>query len=448
MKNKEKHQSLAAIIRGLYLGATGESWIVCQRDVESPETGDSPQAIPQDAITVDIAQVKKSPSAPPDGNHPPESFLFDEETAAQLFHEAFAAWEFERAPSGVEAFTQTARKRNFPSCVAVKNGETLESLYWVDRDLDAARKRAADGDGSLLETAGEYRSPAGQAPVPGLNAAGRSNVVKGRIAVVTGGAQGFGEEIARGLAASGALVFIADLNGEGAEKLAARINAGEKRTAAVPVKVNVSDETSVEAMFKTIRETAGGLDLCISNAGVLKAGGVLEQGAADFKFVTDINYTGYFIMVKHAARLLKQQHLTAPAWMTDIIQINSKSGLEGSNKNGAYAGGKFGGIGLTASFALELVEYNIKVNAICPGNFLDGPLWSDPEKGLFVQYLKTGKVPGAKNAGDVKAYYEAKVPMKRGCTGADVMRAIYYIIEQEYETGQAVPVTGGQVMLH
>jgi sorbitol-6-phosphate 2-dehydrogenase len=130
------------------------------------------------------------------------------------------------------------------------------------------------------------------------------------------------------------------------------------------------------------------------------------------------------------------------------VQVNSKSGLEGSNKNGAYAGGKFGGLGLVASFAMELIEYNIKVNAICPGNFLDGPLWSHPEKGLFVQYLATGKVPGAETVADVRAFYEAKVPMKRGCTGKDLVRAIYYLVEQEYETGQAVPVTGGQVMLH
>ena len=102
-------------------------------------------------------------------------------------------------------------------------------------------------------------------------------------------------------------------------------------------------------------------------------------------------------MVKHLAPIMIAQQAAAPDWTTDIIQINSKSGLVGSNKNGAYAGGKFGGIGLVQSFAMELVEYRIKVNAICPGNFFDGPLWSDPDRGLFVQYLNAGKVPGCEN---------------------------------------------------
>ena len=133
--------------------------------------------------------------------------------------------------------------------------------------------------------------------------------------------------------------------------------------------------------------------------------------------------------------------------MSDIIQINSKSGLAGSNRNFAYAGAKFGGIGLVQSFALELVGEGIKVNAVCPGNFFEGPLWADAEKGLFVQYLNAGKVKGAKTVEDVKRYYESRVPMNRGCRVPDVARAILYIMEQEYETGQAVPVTGGQEML-
>jgi sorbitol-6-phosphate 2-dehydrogenase len=104
-------------------------------------------------------------------------------------------------------------------------------------------------------------------------------------------------------------------------------------------------------------------------------------------------------------------------------------------------------VGLTQSFALELIEDGIKVNAVCPGNYFEGPLWSDPGQGLFVQYLREGKVPGARSVEDVRRAYEAKVPMGRGCTPADVLEAILYLVAQQYETGQALPVTGGQVML-
>ena len=168
----------------------------------------------------------------------------------------------------------------------------------------------------------------------------------------------------------------------------------------------------------------------------------------DFDFVTAINYTGLFLTCKYAAIIMEAQHAADPGAMYDIIAMSSKSGLEGSNKNFAYAGSKFGAIGLVQSFALELAPYNIKVNAICPGNYLDGPLWSDPVRGLFVQYLEAGKVPGAKTVDDVSRFYESKVPMNRGCLPIDVARAVMYCVEQKYETGQAVPVTGGQVMLN
>ncbi|HAS84002.1 MAG TPA: sorbitol-6-phosphate 2-dehydrogenase [Verrucomicrobia bacterium] len=277
---------------------------------------------------------------------------------------------------------------------------------------------------------------------------GRNAVVSNRVCVVTGGAQGFGEAIVRGLVEHGALVFIADMNADGANRLAAELNKGAGRTVAFGVAVNVTDEDSVKGMMDTVVRTVGGIDLFISNAGVLKAGSVKELSLKDFRFVTEVNYTGFFLCAKHASPVMAQMNSAAGQYPTDIIAISSKSALEGSNKNGAYAGSKFGVVGLVQSFAKELVTDNIKVNTICPGNFFDGPLWSDPDRGLFVQYLNAGKVPGAKTVADVRHFYENQVPMKRGCFGDDVIKAILYTVEQTYETGQAIPVTGGQVMLN
>jgi NAD(P)-dependent dehydrogenase (short-subunit alcohol dehydrogenase family)/rhamnose utilization protein RhaD (predicted bifunctional aldolase and dehydrogenase) len=272
--------------------------------------------------------------------------------------------------------------------------------------------------------------------------------VAGKVALVTGAAQGFGLEIAQDLAAQGAHVVLADVNAAGAEKAAAALSSalGGGRAIGLPIDVT-APESVAEALHQVVR-AYGGLDLLVSNAGVLRAASVKVQTEQDFDLSTAVNYKGYFLCVQNVAAVLATQHEVRPDYWSDIIQINSKSGLEGSNKNFAYAGSKFGGIGLTQSFALELVTDGVKVNSICPGNFFDGPLWSDPDMGLFAQYLRTGKVPGATTVTDVKRFYESKVPMGRGCTTADVMKAIYYLVDQEYETGQALPVTGGQVMLH
>ena len=269
----------------------------------------------------------------------------------------------------------------------------------------------------------------------------------GKVAIVTGAAQGFGFEIATALAAQGAWVALADINVDGVTAAAAKINAACGREAAIGAAVNVADLDSLKAALEQVVAAFGGVDLFVANAGVLRAGSVKELSVKDLDFVTNVNYKGYFLSVQAVAPVMALQRQAAPDVWFDIVQINSKSGLVGSNKNGAYAGSKFGGIGLTQSFAMELVEDGIKVNSICPGNFYDGPLWSDPQRGLFRQYLDSGKVPGAKTFEDVKKFYESKVPMRRGCTTPDVMKAIYYIMEQTYETGQAIPVTGGQVML-
>jgi rhamnose utilization protein RhaD (predicted bifunctional aldolase and dehydrogenase)/NAD(P)-dependent dehydrogenase (short-subunit alcohol dehydrogenase family) len=273
------------------------------------------------------------------------------------------------------------------------------------------------------------------------------NKQKNKVAIVTGGAQGFGAGIAEALYSLKVNVVVADLNEETGISFVKGMNKPKAPNQAIFVKTDVSDPVSVKDLISTTVKEFGGLDIMISNAGILRAGGLDEMEPEIFLKTTEVNYNGYFHCAKYASEILKIQNREKPEYFSDIIQINSKSGLRGSNRNFAYAGAKFGGIGLTQSFAMELAPNRIKVNSVCPGNFYEGPLWSDPRNGLFVQYLKTGKVPGAKSIEDVRKFYEDQVPMKRGCRLEDIMKAILYVIEQEYETGQAIPVTGGQVML-
>lgn len=267
--------------------------------------------------------------------------------------------------------------------------------------------------------------------------------LSGKVAVVTGGAQGFGFGIAEALIREGAEVVIAN-RGEKAG-LAAVEKLGSHSAFA---QCDVSDSESVKNLMVKAVELFGGIDLFVSNAGILKAGALDVLEEKDFDAVTKTNYYGFYYCAKYVSEIMKAEYEADNSRWFDIVQVNSKSGLVGSKANFAYAGAKFGGIGLTQSYALELVPWQIKVNAVCPGNFYDGPLWSDPEKGLFVQYLNAGKVPGAKTVQDVKDFYLSKSPIKRGCTPDDVAKAIFYCVEQTYETGQAIPVTGGQTMLN
>jgi len=276
---------------------------------------------------------------------------------------------------------------------------------------------------------------------------GSESLVNQKVAIVTGAAQGFGEGIAEDLVRRGANVVVADLNKAKGEETSLRLSELCRKNKVIYHQTNVADPVSVDELILQTVKVFGGVDVLISNAGILVAGGIDEVAPEMFEKMTAVNYNAWFYCVRSASKVMKIQSEEKPDHFMDLIQINSKSGLEGSNRNFAYSGSKFGGIGLTQSFALELAPNHIKVNSVCPGNFFEGPLWSDHERGLFVQYLEAGKVPGAKTIADVQKFYEEKVPMQRGCRVEDLMKAIYYIIDQQYETGQAVPVTGGQVML-
>jgi sorbitol-6-phosphate 2-dehydrogenase len=255
-----------------------------------------------------------------------------------------------------------------------------------------------------------------------------------RIAIVTGGAQGLGEALCHRLAREGAHVVVADLNLEGAERVAADIVAQTDRRA-IAVEVDVTNEAQVAMMVDRTVQEFGRLDILVSNAGILIAEAVEEFPAEKWRAVIEVNLVGYFLCAKHAARVMKAQRSGV------IIQINSKSGKKGSYKNSAYAASKFGGIGLTQSIALELAEYGVRVNAVCPGNLLDSPLWVDS---LYKQYARKWSITEE----EVRQRYVDQVPMKRGCTYDDVGNVVVFLASDQanYMTGQAINVTGGQEM--
>jgi sorbitol-6-phosphate 2-dehydrogenase len=253
--------------------------------------------------------------------------------------------------------------------------------------------------------------------------------LQNKVAIITGAGQGLGEAIARRLAAEGCKVVVADMHGENAEKVATSLPD------ALAVTVDVTKEDQVAAMVAATVEKYGRLDIMVPNAGILIAEGIEAADVNKWRKVIEVNLIGNMICCKYAAREFIKQQSGA------IVAINSKSGKRGSFRSSAYAASKFGAIGLIQSVALELAPYGARANAICPGNLLDGTLW---QNSLFEQYAKNRGM----SAEDVKKHYEGQVPLGRGCQYDDICNLVVFLASDAscYMTGQAINVTGGQVM--
>lgn len=256
-----------------------------------------------------------------------------------------------------------------------------------------------------------------------------SKMLDGKVAVITGAAQGLGEALARRLDKEGCKVVVADINFEKAKEVA------ESLTEAVAFKVDVTNEEQVDALMQTAVDTYGTLDILVSNAAILISMATTEFPLDKWQKMMDVNINGYFLCARSAARIMAKNKKGS------IIQINSKSGKKGSYKNAAYATSKFAGIGFTQSLALEMAEHGVRVNAICPGNLLDSPLWVNS---LYKQYAKNQGITEE----EVRQKYLNQVPMKRGCTYDDVANVMVFLASDQasYMTGQAINVTGGQEM--
>ncbi len=243
-----------------------------------------------------------------------------------------------------------------------------------------------------------------------------SGTLTNQVAIVTGAAQGLGAAICERLREEQAIVVPADIKG-------------------FDTAVDVTKEEDVAALFDNAVKQHGKVDIVVANAAILIAEPIAEADAEKWRAVMNVNLFGNFLTMKHACRVMK------PLGHGSIIQINSKSGKKGSAANSAYAASKFGGIGFTQSIALELAEFGVRVNAVCPGNLLDSPLWVDS---LFEQYAERLDI----SPEEVRRRYIDQVPMKRGCSYQDVANLVVYLASDQssYMTGQAINVTGGQEM--
>ncbi|GAB4456888.1 MAG: sorbitol-6-phosphate dehydrogenase [Armatimonadaceae bacterium] len=256
----------------------------------------------------------------------------------------------------------------------------------------------------------------------------------GKSALITGAAQGLGEAIARRLADEGCNVVLTDLNRDKVETTAHNIaeSTGQR---ALGIAADVTNEDDCAIMVEHTMTAYGKLDIVVANAGILIAGPLIGFSASDWRKVIEVNLTGYFLVAQAAARVM------IPRNEGCIVQINSKSGKKGSYRNSAYSSSKFGGIGLTQSLALELAPHNIRVNAVCPGNLLDGTLW---QNSLFEQYSETQGL----SREELRDKYISQVPLGRAATYDDVCGVVVFLCSSEasYMTGQAINVTGGQEM--
>jgi len=259
-------------------------------------------------------------------------------------------------------------------------------------------------------------------------------MLKDKRAVITGGAQGLGEALTARLLKEGCSVLVADIQDK---QIAATVGKLKKAFGdkVEGLKCDVTVESDVAALVDKAIQSLGGVDVFVANAGILISGSITEFEVAQWRKVMEVNLVGQMICMKHALRIMAGQKSGS------YIQINSKSGKKGSFKNSAYAASKFGGIGLVQSAALEMAALGVRVNAICPGNMLDSPLWVNS---LFKQYAQNLGITEAA----VRQKYIDQVPMKRGCTYEDVCNVVVFLASEQagYMTGQAINVTGGQEM--
>lgn len=244
--------------------------------------------------------------------------------------------------------------------------------------------------------------------------------LKGKVAFVTGAAQGIGKSISFALAREGADIVVSDINLDLASQTAKEIEALGVR--AMALKSNVSDYADVEAGVASAVSQMGKIDILVNNAGITKDGLLMRMKKEDWDAVINVNLTGVFICTKIISTLMMKQR------SGKIINIASIVGEMGNFGQANYAASKGGVIAFTKTVAREFASRGVSANAVAPG---------------FIRTAMTDKLTE-----DVKNAMIAQIPLQRMGTPEDIANAVLFLSspESDYITGQVINVNGGMLM--
>ncbi|WP_095203031.1 L-iditol 2-dehydrogenase [Mesorhizobium carmichaelinearum] len=251
----------------------------------------------------------------------------------------------------------------------------------------------------------------------------------GKSALITGSARGIGRAFAEAYVGEGATVAIADINLEAAEKTAAEIGSS-----AYAVKLDVTDQASINAAVKAVENKAGGLDILINNAALFDLAPIVEISRASYEKLFSVNVAGTLFMLQAAAR-----SMIARGKGGRIINIASQAGRRGEPLVAVYCATKAAVISLTQSAGLDLIKHRINVNGIAPG-VVDSDMWDEVDS-LFAKYENRPK-------GEKKRLVGEGVPYGRMGKPEDLAGMAVFLAsaDAEYIVAQTYNVDGGQWM--
>jgi NAD(P)-dependent dehydrogenase (short-subunit alcohol dehydrogenase family) len=253
--------------------------------------------------------------------------------------------------------------------------------------------------------------------------------LEGKVAIITGGGRGIGAAIARGYAAEGARVVIADRRAEDANALASELGNG-----AFVIPFEATDRASIDNLVATTLATAGGIDILVNNAATFDLAPILEITEESYDRVFGVNVKSLLFTLQAVARQMRAQGRGGK-----IINMSSQAGRRGEALVGVYCASKAAVISLTQSAGLGLIEYGINVNGIAPG-VIDTPMWDQVDR-LFARYEN-------RPVGEKKRLVGEAVPYGRMGKPDDLTGAAVFLAsaDADYIVAQTLNVDGGNWM--